>query len=124
VSNVSDKIFVTQTLIGPYAKDEIPAPLQITFKDCDAAAIDLSGYTTKFEIVRIDGGTDPGNLGEGVSTIPDEAGGITQYQWDANDFLTPGMFRGVMWAANGTLRYASVFFEWTVKDSLTTPGVP
>lgn len=115
--------FVVQKIIGPYVVDEIPPPLQITFKDCDANVIDLSsGYAVKFEIIRL-GGTDPGSLGLGGSTLPDAVNGVTQYEWLNTDFQTAGMYRGVMWAANGTLRYSSIFYEWFVRDSLTTPGV-
>jgi len=123
MAHVATETFVTQEIIGPYVVDEIPPPLQITFKDCNSTIIDLSGYTPKFEIIRLDG-ADPGNLGLGNSTIiAPPTDGITQYQWADTDFQTAGMYRGVMWAANGTLRYASIFFEWFVRDSLTTPGV-
>ena len=120
---VATATFVQQQIIGPYALDEIPAPLQITFKDCNGTIIDLNGYTPKFEIIRLDGVTPP-NMGLGNSTLIDSGNtGITQYEWVDTDFQTEGMYRGVMWAANGTLRYASIFFEWFVRDSLTTPGV-
>ena len=100
-------------------------PLQITFTDCNSNAIDLSGFSVQFEIVSIDGATTPTGIAAGTSSIVGDAtNGVTQYVWDAVDFQTAGMFRGVMWAANGTVRYASEFFEWFVRDSLTTPGVP
>lgn len=120
MSHVATETFIQQQLIGPYAVDEIPAPLQITFKDCNSTVIDLSGFTPEFKIVRLDG-ADPGGLGLGSATIIDAANGVTQYEFVETDFETEGMYRGVMWCANGTLRYASVFFEWFIRDSLTIP---
>lgn len=119
---VASETFVQQEIIGPYVVDEIPAPLQITFKDCNGTVIDLTGYSLDFQIIRLDA-TTPSGVPAGNSTAVDAANGVTQYEWDAVDFQTAGMYRGVMWAANGTLRYASIFFEWFVRDSGTTPGV-
>ena len=124
MSNVAAETFIKQTLIGPYAVGEIPPPLQITFTDCAGSIIDLSGYSVSFSIVSIDGNATPSGVAAGISSVVGDAvNGITQYVWEEADFQTEGMFRGVMWAANGTLRYSSEFFEWFVRDSLTTPGV-
>jgi len=112
-------IFTTQQIIGSYILGELPKALQITFKDDSDVVIDLTGFTAKFEIVRLDG-TDPGNLGQGTPSIVTEASGLTQYIWHANDLLTVGMYRGIMWVGDGTNRYGSDFFEWFVRDSLTT----
>lgn len=120
MAHVATETFVQQTLIGPYAVDEIPAPLQITFKDCNNVILDLSGFTPEFKIVRLDG-TTPVGIGAGAATIPDPVNGLTQYEWAEIDFEEEGMYRGVMWCANGTLRYASIFFEWFIRDSLTVP---
>jgi hypothetical protein len=111
--------FVDQQLIGPYAVGEIPAPLQITFKDICDVVMDLTGFTAEFEIIRLDG-TTPSNMGLGTPSIPDASNGITQYVWDYRDFLTEGHYRGVMWVGDGSQRYASEWFEWFVRDSLTT----
>lgn len=112
-------IYTTQQIIGSYVKGEIPAALQISFTDNDSAVLDLTGFTASFQIIRLDGST-PANVGQGTSSIPTAASGLTQYVWHENDFLTPGMYRGVMWAGDGTNRYASDFFEWFVRDSSTT----
>jgi len=113
-------IYITQQIIGAYLKGEIPQAVQVTFKDDAGTVLDLSGFTAQFEIIRIDGGTDPGNLGQGTPSIPTPLSGLTQYVWHANDLLTVGMYRGIMWVGDGTNRYGSEFFEWFVRDSLTT----
>lgn len=111
--------WVEQNIIGPYVLGEKPTPLQISFTDSDGNALDLTGFTASIDIVRLDG-TDPGNLGEGISTIPNLTGGIVQYAWAENDFLTEGMFRLVAWVGDGSQRYASEFFEFFVRNSSTT----
>jgi len=111
--------FVTQQLIGPYVVDELPAPLQITFKDFQSNIIDLTGFTATFDIIRLDG-TTPTGIGAGIATIPSPASGLTQYAWALIDFQSAGMYRGVMWVRDGSQRYASEFFEWFVRDSQTT----
>lgn len=116
-------IYTAQQIIGSYVKGEIPLPLVISITDNNDAVLDLTGFTAVFEIVRIDDGTDPGNLGDGTASIPTPLGGVTQYVWNANDFLTEGAFRGVMWVGDGTNRYSSEFFEWFVRDSTTTVPV-
>jgi len=113
-------IYTTQQMIGAYLKGEIPQALQISFKNDAGAILDLSGFTAQFEIIRIDDGVDPGNLGQGVSSVPTPSSGITQYVWHENDLLTVGMYRGIMWVGDGTNRYGSEFFEWFIRDSLTT----
>lgn len=119
MTNIASETFVQQKLIGPYVIGEIPAPLLITFKDASNVVLDLSEYTADFEIVRLDGDT-PAGIGAGAASIPDEVGGVTQYVWESFDFQTEGLYRGVMWCGNGTLRYASEFFEWFIRDSLTS----
>jgi hypothetical protein len=111
--------WVEQNIIGPYVLGEKPTPLQISFTDSEGNALDLTGFTAEFEIIQLDGDT-PAGMGAGVSSIPDEANGTTQYVWLEADFQTAGMFRGVMWVGDGSQRYASEFFEWFIRDSSTT----
>ena len=113
------RTFIDQQLIGPYAIGEVPAPLQITFKDNDDVVMDLTSYTASFEIIRLDD-TTPSGIGAGVSSIPTPVSGITQYAWVAADFLTAGHYRGVMWVGDGSNRYSSEWFEWFVRDTGTT----
>ena len=81
--------------------------------------MNLTGFTATFDIIRLDGAT-PAGIGAGTATIPTPASGLTQYAWAQIDFQTAGMYRGVMWVRDGSQRYASEFFEWFVRDSLTT----
>jgi len=119
---VDVKTFIKQYLIGPYAVGETPDALQISFKNSGGDALDLTGYSLGFSIIRLDG-DDPGGLAAGVSSLSDAANGVTQYQWDADDFLTEGHYRGVMWVTNGSIRRASEIFEWYVRDTGTTSPV-
>ena len=115
----SQETFIKQQLIGPYAIGEIPSPLQITITDYDGAVIDLTDFTAKFKIVRLDDDT-PSGLATGSSTIFDASNGVTQYSFVAADFTTSGHYRGVMWVGDGSVRYSSDMFEWFIRDNGTT----
>lgn len=110
--------------LGPYAKGEIPEPLQVTFKTHDGTAIDLDGYTADFVIEKVDApqATDSA-LGQGTATIPTPASGITQYSFVEADMEYAGWYEGQMWVGNGTQRLASRKFYWEVQDITAAPDI-
>lgn len=109
--------------IGPFAVDEIPQALQITFKDSNDVVIDLTGYTAEFQIIAVDQVIS--GLGAGTPTVESpETNGVTQYVWAAADFTTAGLYRAQMWVGNGTNRLVSEVFEWFVEEVTMKGTVP
>lgn len=107
--------------IGPFAKGELPGPLQLTFKDSDGAVIPLGGYSVEMEIVAIDQVVS--GLGLGAASIPTPANGITEYIWAAADMGTVGLYRSQMWVGNGVNRFGSEIFEYFVREVTTAPSI-
>lgn len=116
-----NKSFLAVQRIGPYTQGEKPEPLVLSIKDASGAAIDLTGFSAKFQIEAVDGAV--AGLGAGTASLPSPATGITQYAWAAADLATAGLYRGQMWVGNGSRRYASELFEWFVRDATDAPAV-
>lgn len=110
---------MTKINIGPYVMGEKPAPLTYQFLDSTGAAIDLSGYTTKFQWQEHDGPASSAN-----AAVSEAASGKVTYTFAGTEFLTAGTYRAQFWAGNGTNRYASVDIEFTVAVPVgTVPAI-
>lgn len=105
--------------IGPYVVGEIPPPLEYTFLDSAGVAINLTGFTVRFQRALIDGGfTNAVTL---VGALSDAPNGKVTYVWTAADFLSPGRYGGMFFVGNGSNRYASWLITWTTCASVDTP---
>lgn len=106
--------------IGPYVVGEIPPPLEYTFLDASGLAINLTGYTVRFQQAEMHGGgfVDPSTV---VATLADAVAGRVTYAWVNGDFAQPGRYGGMFFVGNGTNRYASWLITWTVCASVDTP---
>lgn len=99
--------------IGPYVVGEKPNALTYQFQDANGAALDLTGYTIKFEMHEQFGATTTYSAAiTGLAT-----NGTVQYTWVGTEFPTPGHYRARFWAGNSTQRYASVLITFDVADS-------
>jgi len=108
------------TVLGPYTAGEIPPPLEVDFKKSDGAVIDFSQngpWTAKF-VYRSYGGA----FVTRSAVIVAGATGAVTYAWIAADFVTPGDFEAEMWVGNGTNRYDSIPFQYTVLPAVAVPA--
>lgn len=105
--------------IGPYVVGEIPPPLEYTFLDSAGVAINLTGFTAKFQRAEIVGTfVNPVTLN---ATVTDAVNGKVTYTWTAADFPSPGHYGGMFFVGNGVNRYASWLITWTTCASVDTP---
>lgn len=75
-----------------YIKQNDTSPdLQVTLKDGDDAAVDVSGATIVFSMSDIGGIVKVSE--QSVTTVTAESG-IVKYPWSAADTDTPGTYRG------------------------------
>ena len=91
--------------IGPFKVGEIPLPFTYQFQDSNGAALNITGYTAKFNCREHDATT--GVFGAAAS-VSDPVNGIVQYLWVGNEFPTPGHYLAEVWVGNLTERFASV----------------
>ena len=106
--------------IGPYVVGEIPPPLEYTFLDANGVAINLTGFTVRFQRAEIAGGVfmNPTTLN---GALADAVNGKVTYTWTAADFPHPGKYGGMFFVGNGTNRYASWLITWTTCASVDVP---
>lgn len=107
--------------IGPYVVGEIPPPLEYTFLDANGVAINLTGFTVRFQRAEIDGGFANAVTVNGA--LSDAVNGKVTYSWIAADFSYPGRYGGMFFVGNGTNRYASWLITWTTCMSVDVPPV-
>lgn len=102
----------TPTLsIGPYVVGEKPEPLVYTFTDSDGNPLDLSGYQVVFEVRRRSSSSPSTYAG----TLVDGPTGQVSYTWTGNEWTTAGSYWSEFWVGNGTNRWASWRFQYTVR---------
>lgn len=101
-------------LIGPFKVGEKPAPLVYTFQDENGAAINLTGYTVKFNYRERE--ISSASVGNGALVSGGTTGQV-QYVWTGNEFPTPGHYLAEFWVGNGTQRWASL----TIKFDVSAP---
>jgi len=106
----------TNIEIGPYVVGERPAPLVYQFLDSAGTAINLTGFTAKFNYQERDGAAVTAN-----ATISDAVNGKAQYTFTGAEFSTAGRYRAEMWVGNLTNRYASVDITFDVAVPVGTP---
>lgn len=90
------------TLTGPYVIGSKPAPLVYQFLDDTGTAINLTGYTVKFNYQERFGAAVAAN-----GAVSDAVNGKVSYTFTGNEFATAGHYRAEFWAGNGTSRYVS-----------------
>lgn len=105
--------------IGPYVVGEIPPPLEYTFLDANGVAINLTGFTVRFQRAEIDGGFANAVTVNGA--LSDAVNGKVTYSWIATDFSYPGRYGGMFFVGNGTNRFASWLITWTTCASVDVP---
>jgi hypothetical protein len=96
--------------LGEFVVGERPDPLEHTFKNYAGGAINLTGYSAKWQYAE-----QHGSGVEAAASVSDGPGGKATYTWTAAEFGQPGHYTGFMWAGNGTQRYASPPITWTVR---------
>jgi hypothetical protein len=99
---------VSVTIKEPYVIGEKSSPLTYQFQDSGGAAIDITGYTAKFQYQEHDGSATVVS-----ATVTDGPNGKVTYIWTGSEFTTAGRYRAQFWAGNGTNRFAStdILFE-------------
>lgn len=102
------------TTLGPYTAGEVPVPVEIVFTDANGTPLDITGYTAKFVIAA------PGVAAvTRDATVTDGAAGEVTYTWVAADFtLAEGVHKAAAWVGNGTQRFASEDFTFTVRPAV------
>lgn len=105
--------------IGPYVVGEKPPPLVYSFKDASGVAINLTGYSVRFQVQRTDATAAVFN-----GTLSDGPAGTVSYTWTGTEFTTAGKYWAEFWAGNGVNRYASLRLEFTVRAAVgTAPAI-
>lgn len=105
--------------IGPYVVGEIPPPLEYTFLDSNGVAINLTGYSVRFqraEMLNVFANAVTMN-----ANLTDAVNGKVTYNWTAADFPYPGKFVGMFFVGNGISRFASWLITWTTCASVDVP---
>jgi hypothetical protein len=101
--------------IGPYVVGEKPAPLEYAFLDASGTAINITGWSVRFQCVERFGTPFSGN-----GVVSDGPNGKAQYVFTGAEFPTPGQYRAEFWVGNGTNRYASIDIKFDVQAPVTT----
>lgn len=105
--------------IGPYVVGEKPAALEYAFLDSSGTAIDITGWTVKFQCQE-----QFGSVFTGSGTVSNGTAGKALYAFTGAEFPTPGTYRGQFWVGNGTNRFASVDIRFTVASAVgTAPSI-
>lgn len=99
--------------IGPYTMGEKPSPLSYKFQDASGTAINLTGFSAKFNYQEHDGAATSAD-----AILADGPTGTVTYVFTGNEFATPGHYKAQFWAGNGTNRYASVTIEFDVAAAV------
>lgn len=104
-------------IIGPYTVGEKPAPLVYQFLDHTGAAVDLTGYTAKFQFHRSDSAAV--TVRDAVVTEP-SLGKVT-YTWTGMEFITPGKWWFEFWVGNTVNLLASKRLDASVRAPVGAP---
>lgn len=107
---------MSKITLGPYVVGEKPSPLVYAFLDSTGAAINITGWTVKFQCQE-----RFGSVFYGTGTVANGPAGQAQYVFTGTEFPTAGTYRGQFWAGNGTNRFASVDITFTVASSVGAP---
>lgn len=100
----------------PIAKGSIPGSISHQWTDYNGDPVPLAGFTGQFRAEALEGGSTPAGMGGGSVTV-DGPNGTATYPWVVADFSEVGRFRGIIWVGDGTDRYGSFVFEWSVADA-------
>lgn len=107
------------TISEPYIVGEKPSPLEYQFLDSNGTAINITGFTAKFQYQERDGAVFVQN-----ATVSDGPNGKARYTFTGNEFTTAGHYRAEFWVGNGTNRYASTDINFTVALPVgTAPSI-
>lgn len=107
--------------IGPFVVGEIPTPLVYQFKDQDGVPIDLTGFSSVFQIAERNNVLVFYNPKTNNAVVTNPTDGEVTYTWDGSEFTNAGRFVGMFWVGNGSLRFASEYFYWITCLSVDTP---
>lgn len=106
----------TKIELGAFAAGAIPPPIEHQYLDFDGLAVDLTGFTTLSMNIEASP-TVSGTLGGGtIEFKTDGTDGWVVYTWVVDDMAEPSGYVGQMWASNGTNRYESDLFIYSVYD--------
>ncbi len=108
--------------LGPYVESEIPSSLVVKFLDAGGAAINLTGFSAKWVVASVDDPTIAPVVNSAVINAPATLG-EAQRDWDAGD-LAVGSWHGEMWVSDGTYRFCSERYRWTVAPALAIVTFP
>jgi baseplate upper protein BppU len=109
------------TVIGPFVVGEKPAPILYSFQDSNGLAINLTGYTAKFEVREQDA---PFTSDRNAAVVSPPTNGVVQYTWVGDEFPTPGHYLAEFWVGNGGQRWASILIEFDVRGPVgDVPGI-
>lgn len=100
----------TSVTIGPYVVGEKPPALAYSFLDSGGAAINLTGYTAKFNVREKYGTATQYN-----ASVTTPLSGTVTYAWTGAEFPTAGEYQAEFWAGNGTNRFDSILIKFEVR---------
>lgn len=97
--------------LGVFKVGEKPLPLVVPLRLPDGTAIDVSGYSVKFQFKELDGEvqTRDGDVEDGPT-------GKVKYTWVGGDLSEEGQYTAEFWAGNTDRLLASPNIIFTVQD--------
>lgn len=100
-----------------YPKGAKPNSISYQWEEADGDPVDMTSgvWAGQARAEAVDG-TAAADLGSGSIALNTGTATIS-YAWHTDDFAEVGVFRLILWAGNGTIRYGSAVFEWAVADS-------
>lgn len=70
-------------------------PFMATLTDDTGAAVNLTGATVKLRMANASNGINV--INDAAVTVTDEAAGTVEYDWQAGDVDTPGLYFATVW---------------------------
>lgn len=111
----------TEVDLGAFAAGEVPPPLQITFRDFDGNAVNLTGFGNLQMNIEEELGANQNPLGTGTITATDAPNGVIEYTWVRDDMLDIGEYTAQAWVDDGVNYFASDLYTYSIYDG---PGTP
>lgn len=99
----------------PYVMGEKPSPLEYQFQDASGVAINITGFTAKFQYQEHDGAPTVAS-----ATVPTGTDGKARYTFLGTEFTTAGRYRAEFIVGNGTNRYVSTDIRFNVAVPVGT----
>lgn len=105
--------------LGEFTQGEILMPLTHHFTDATGTAINLLNFQARFLWREQDGIATTAN-----ASVTSPAAGEVTYTFTGPEMASPGHYLAEIWVGNGTNRYCSDRFIYTVRAAVgTVPAI-